>query len=402
MTAPSTPPRTQTRLVELDALRGLAALAVVLHHLRAIWQTDTHPSSGILQSILNLVAPIGSEAVILFFVLSGFVLSLPAVNGRPQSYFTFVTRRVFRIYVPYLAALAVSVAGAYWFHGIITGSAWFNRSWSEPVNWGLVGQHVLFLGVYNTNQFNPPIWSLVHEMRISLIFPLLCALVLRFKSKWSFVVVFGITAAAILIQKPPFEITLEVADSVYFAAMFVLGIFLARERGRLGGWFSHRRRFTKALICVASLWLFLFASAQFKSSFDMFSGHIVTMSYISQWITALGAGGLIVISTNSAMCNRAFSWPPIHFLGKTSYSLYLLHFTVMLFCVHLLYGRVPLLAILFLVLVLSLVVSWCSYRLIEIPSMNLGRELTLNQAPRNWSTRKIRSAVAGGTSGTGD
>ena len=124
----------------------------------------------------------------LFFVLSGFVLSLPAVNGRPQTYLTFMTRRIFRIYVPYLAALAVSVACAFWLHGGAVGSGSLSNSWSERVDWHLVGQHILFLGVYNTNQFDPPIWSLVYEMRISLFFPLLCGFVLRFKSRWSFVI----------------------------------------------------------------------------------------------------------------------------------------------------------------------------------------------------------------------
>src|ERR1700722_7768894 len=186
----------QNRFIELDSLRGLAALIVVLHHLRLVWQGDAEPTSGVLRSLLTAVNPAGNGAVILFFVLSGFVLSLPAAAGRPQPYITFAIRRVFRIYLPYLMALAFAVAGAYWLHGIITRNIWFHAFWSEPLNWGLVGRHVLFVGVYNTDQFDNPIWSLVHEMRISLIFPFLCALVLRFKSKWSLAIAFAFTATA--------------------------------------------------------------------------------------------------------------------------------------------------------------------------------------------------------------
>jgi peptidoglycan/LPS O-acetylase OafA/YrhL len=179
-------PVTRLRYFELDSLRGLAALIVVLHHLRLLWQSDAEPSSSTCRAFLDLVAPFGAEAVMMFFVLSGFVLSLPAVNGRPQTYPTFITRRIFRIYVPYLAALAFAVAGAFWLHGGSFGSEWFSGSWPEPVNWHLVGQHILFLGNYDTDQFNPPIWSLVYEMRISLFFPLLCGFVLRCKSGWSY------------------------------------------------------------------------------------------------------------------------------------------------------------------------------------------------------------------------
>ncbi len=198
---------------------------------------------------------------LVFFVLSGFVLSLPAAAGRPQPYITFAIRRVFRIYLPYLMALAFAVAGAYWLHGIITRNIWFHAFWSEPLNWGLVGRHVLFVGVYNTDQFDNPIWSLVHEMRISLIFPFLCALVLRFKSKWSLAIAFAFTATACLIQRPPLLVDWQLAESVHLAGLFAFGILLAREKTRLGAWF-HRKPwlFASVLICalVGGLLLYLF------------------------------------------------------------------------------------------------------------------------------------------------
>jgi peptidoglycan/LPS O-acetylase OafA/YrhL len=364
----------QTRYIELDSLRGLAALIVVLHHLRGLWETDTQPTSVICRFLLDLVTPFGFDAVLMFFVLSGFVLSLPAVNGRPQTYSTFLIRRVFRIYVPYLAVLLASVAGAFWLHGIVTRSIWFHQFWSEPVDWRLVGQHVLFLGVYNPNQFDPPIWSLMYEMRISLIFPLLCGLVLRLKSKWSLAIGAGLSVSAILIVKRPFYIGLTTGDTLHYAGLFVLGIFLARERRRLGEWFRRRRQIVKVLIGAAFLWLFLFAGHPVTVASDHFLHHFLFC--VSQWITAFGAAGVMIICMNSATCKRALSWPPIHFLGEVSYSLYLWHFVVILYCVHLLYGKIPLWVILCLSLVLSVAVSWFSYRWIEVPSMNLGRKLS--------------------------
>src|SRR3984957_6435545 len=366
-------PNRQVRFFELDSLRGLAALIVVLHHLRFLWEGETQPTSVICRVFLDLVTPFGSAAVILFFVLSGFVLSLPAVNGRPQTYPTFITRRIFRIYVPYLAALAISVAGAFWLHGGVFGSGWIGNSWSERVNWHLVAQHILFLGSYDTDQLDPTIWSLVYEMRISLFFPLLCGFVLRFKSGWSFAIAAGLTIVAITLEKITFEIAPGLADTFQYAGLFVLGIFLARERSRLGAWFHHRRRFAKVLIGLAFLLLFLFAGAPLIRS----TGHFLhSRICISQCITAFGAGGLMIVSMNSASSKRVLHWPPIHFLGQISYSLYLLHYVVLLYCVHLLYGKVSLWGILCLIFVLSIFVSWLSYRFIEVPSMNLGRKLS--------------------------
>lgn len=367
-------PVTQVRYVELDSLRGFAALIVVLRHLHLMWETDTQPAPTILSFFLGLLNSFGNGALMLFFVLSGFVLALQAVDGKPQFYFTFVTRRVFRIYVPYLAALAVSVAGAFWLHGIITRGGWFHECWSEPVNWRLVGQHVLFLGDFDTAQFDPPIWSLVHEMRISLVFPFLCGLVLRLKGKWCLAIVAGLTLCTIVLTRRPLQVDPALANSLHFAGFFVLGIYLAREKSRLGAWFRFQRRPAKILLGAAFLFLSLFANSLSTGYTGEFLGR--SLFYMSQWLMALGGGGVIIVSLNSASCNRVLSWRPIHFLGQISYSLYLWHFVVLLYCVHLLYGRIPLLAILCLVLVLSIVVSWYFYRWILVPSINLGRRLS--------------------------
>jgi peptidoglycan/LPS O-acetylase OafA/YrhL len=367
-------PARAARFVELDSLRGLAALTVVLYHLVLLWAQDAHPTSRTVLAVLRSTLPFGTEAVMLFFVLSGFVLSLPTISGKPQTYFTFTVRRVFRIYVPYLAAIAVSVAGAFWLHGIVTASAWFHKSWSAPVNWRLVGQHVLFVGAYDTDQFDNPIWSLVQEMRISLIFPLLCGLVLRLKSSWSFAIAAGLGAIALAISKVSILNSWRVHDLFHFAGLFVLGIYLARERDRLGAWFLRFPRLARILIGVLCLWLYLFAGDQLTE----FAGHLFGSASmdVSHWITAFGAGGLMIVSLNSAWCHKFLTWSPTLFLGKMSYSLYLWHCIVLLYCVHLLYGRISLGAILCLVLVLTISVSWCSYRWIELPSIALGRKLS--------------------------
>ena len=173
------------RLTELDSLRGLAAMSVMLSHFAIVWKNDAMSGSSLVAKRLfvYLLYPVtaGREAVILFFILSGFVLSIPAINLRAQRYFVFVIRRIFRIYLPYLAALALAVWGDITFHGYITQSVWLHGAWSAPVDWHLVWQHVIFVGHYNTATFDPPFWSLVYEMRISLVFPVLCAIILTIR-----------------------------------------------------------------------------------------------------------------------------------------------------------------------------------------------------------------------------
>jgi peptidoglycan/LPS O-acetylase OafA/YrhL len=95
------------RYYELDSLRGLAALTVVFLHFSRI-------CSPRVVHIFNytplrlLVA--GRAAVILFFLLSGLVLTLPYKKNGRLDYGPFLLKRVCRLYVPYLGAQALARA----------------------------------------------------------------------------------------------------------------------------------------------------------------------------------------------------------------------------------------------------------------------------------------------------
>jgi peptidoglycan/LPS O-acetylase OafA/YrhL len=84
------------RIGSLDALRGVAALAVVIGHALPM---------GLPQVPPVVAVALGRVSVIAFFVLSGFVLSLPYFDGRPLPYPAFVVRRLCRIYLPYAAVM---------------------------------------------------------------------------------------------------------------------------------------------------------------------------------------------------------------------------------------------------------------------------------------------------------
>jgi peptidoglycan/LPS O-acetylase OafA/YrhL len=366
-------PGRPARLFQLDALRGIGALVVVLYHLTILWSAEVRPTSPAVCFVLRHIGSFGTEAIMFFFLLSGFVLSLSAIEGRPQAWFGFAVRRVFRIYVPYLAALAVAVAGAYWLHGTVTESTWFHAFWSEPVDWRLVGQHLLFVGAYNTDQFDCPIWSLVQEMRICLIFPALCWLVLRFKSRWSFAIAGGLTGAALILNKAQILVEWRAHETFEIAGLFVFGIFLARKRERLGWWYRRAPLWAKYAAGLASVGCFLFTGTRLVQV----NGHLFgrTSLDVSQWITSIGAGGIVIVSLNSAWCRKALASAPMQFLAKISYSLYLWHFIVLLYCVHLLYGQMPFSAILGLAFVLMVPVAWLSSRWIEQPANALGRRL---------------------------
>jgi peptidoglycan/LPS O-acetylase OafA/YrhL len=84
------------RICELDSLRGLAALAIVIYHFKTSW------------------LPFGWGAVDLFFVLSGYLITtIILTNGRAEGFLTsFYVRRGLRIWpIYYLSLLALVVLG---------------------------------------------------------------------------------------------------------------------------------------------------------------------------------------------------------------------------------------------------------------------------------------------------
>src|SRR5205814_1190229 len=98
----------------LDGLRGLAALVVVVHHCLLTSPTlaraylPGHRALGpgaaaLTYSPLHLFWA-GSEAVIVFFVLSGFVLTL-AVSGDRADWLRYYPRRMLRLYVPVVGSV---------------------------------------------------------------------------------------------------------------------------------------------------------------------------------------------------------------------------------------------------------------------------------------------------------
>ena len=82
---------------------------------------------------------------------------------------------------------------------------------------------------------------------------------------------------------------------------------------------------------------------------------------------------------NSRPFHRFLINSTIHHLGQISYSLYLIHGTILFVLIHTLLGRVPMGVLLIIYLSVTLLVTEIFYRLIERPFMLLGRRLT---APR--------------------
>jgi len=399
----------EPRYNELDSLRGLAAVTVVFGHIAALvfaapviagsgWTHWRHILELINRTPLTVIMG-GGAAVRFFFVLSGFVLMLPYLRHRDNPYAPYLVKRICRIYLPYLAAVAIAAVGNAVFggHPLPGFSGAVNETWSVPVSTTVVLQHILMLGIFPTARFNTVLWSLVQEMRISIFYPLIALAILRLRPRALLALVVAVEAfvAGLPVFFPHIDMGLSSFPAMlHWSNMFILGAFLALRRDRVRSWVSSLSPWKKASIAIVT---FLFYSMGIKTVWGaQFQNHIVAhvtrlpivarwtnpdfMSYavicLGDWIAAGAAAIAICFALTDRRTKAVLNHNLVLWTGRASYSLYLVHATVLFSLAYLLIGTryVSLLAPLYFIL--TIVATAAFYRFVEVPTMNLGRELS--------------------------
>ncbi|HSO33854.1 MAG TPA: acyltransferase [Labilithrix sp.] len=208
----ATPPRTgSSRLAAIDALRGVAALAVLVSHLPFSASTRPAADGGVLPvsvfpAWLDIVFAHGMYGVHLFLIISGFCIHMAwARQGDDTTrvgFGQFWRRRLHRLYPPYFVALLLTIAGLYVLHTFIGGehgsiAARLGYADNSQLALDLV---LLLLLAQNVNDAsrrigNGPFWTLALEEQLyALYFPLLW---MRRRWGWTrtLIVVTGVTLA---------------------------------------------------------------------------------------------------------------------------------------------------------------------------------------------------------------
>jgi peptidoglycan/LPS O-acetylase OafA/YrhL len=370
------------RYNELDSLRGLAASTVLLSHLFLIL-----PGIYLIAKFKNTPLHIfwaGHEAVILFFILSGFVLSLPYFNKKEPSYKNYLIKRISRIYIPYIVSVLIAVI----FMSIFSGMGipalgnWFNSQWTTPVSSKLIIMHIIFLGEFKTEAFNGVIWSLIHEMRVSIIFPVLVYLVKKYDSKRSIIIAMSCSFIYFLLyyfflKVFKYDVTMNLGSyfaTLHYTAFFILGSVLAKQI----------RFFNERYIKLTSRWkISSMVVAVLLYTYTWWFPKNISILHqlvIEDWSIAVGSMIFIIFCVNSKTIKKALLIKPVHFVGLTSYSLYLFHMPVLLTLINIYYGKMPLWLILIMAFVSSYIFAGVTYYIIEKPSIKLGKILT-NRKP---------------------
>ena len=408
-------------LLVLDGVRGVACLAVVLHHVvyqvvlpqnwRGLW-TPTGKAQTVLAGLLSF----GATGVILFFLLSSFLLFLPFAkallfDGQWPSASRFYIRRIFRIVPAYYVAIILMTL---FFHPELLQSA--NR-------WKLLEFFTFTMQAHLPEQLNGPFWTMAVEFQFYMLLPLI-ALVLSFivrrgtvrwriaKLVFCLLLMFGWgllsrwwglflqpypknTLHHILVLLQPYYY----GDNGKYYESFAVGMLLAvlyvytqnAARGetlRLKIQQLSPLLFLVGLLILGFLSIYVFCvPAQYGSAFTFLNPYRNILSDIyAQWQSTGYAVcyGLCVCALlyNDGWLKRPFEWIVLRWAGLISFSLYMWHLPLLFVLINILSKQpqgtrhsVQFIALLGWVFFVIFPVSLTLYRWIEMPGMRLGELL---------------------------
>lgn len=284
-----------SRIRELDALRGIAAVAVMLFHLTFKYD-DLHLSP--------FSVPWGHFGVELFFVISGFVILMTA--ERSPTLHSFFVSRVARLFPAFWPAVLLTMA--------IATSLEEHRPWLM-----LVAANLTMLPVYlGVPLLDNSYWTLEIELAFYVGIAILIASRRLRHIEWWCAIWLACVGALKLVHVAPPE-PWESATAFFFGQFFVLGIALYR-------WRTGRASVLTYVIAAGALSLSTLGISRFTGA------------------TPLGYLGVTVIVFT--LCWAAVSqrlpfllFPLLTWLGDISYPLYLIHQRVGTDLMHFAYRR---------------------------------------------------------------
>ena len=315
------------RFMWLDLIRGLCAISVCAGHLRSAILADytSLESTSLIQKALYLATGFGHQSVMVFFVLSGFFVGGAVLKNRDTfNWKKYAIARLSRLWVVLIPALLVTALVDQWLavHAPDVLSGRYRGAWNSGPSPDEVYSaspatffaNVFFLQTVVAPVFgtNGPLWSLANEFWYYLLLPL-CVAALgpvgeNTKASTVYRLGTGALALAVLLWLP--------AGIVSGYYVWLLGLLAYHFIGRLTPRGAH------AMTCIGVV---CFGAALAYSKAASWQGALGVPSDL-----AVGGGFcvLCIALANLRHLGGAPSWlfRMARASSEFSYSLYLLHF----------------------------------------------------------------------------
>lgn len=286
------------RFAFVDALRGLAALVVVLFH--AMEGGHIPNLEKVMPAWVKFALSHGNQGVAIFFVLSGFVIahSLYTVHVTTPIAARFMARRSIRLDPPYWAAIVVAIAFGTVSSIVVPGKTLFGLSS------GQVLAHLFYLqDILGYPSLNTVFWTLCLEVQFYLLYVAMLLIARNDPDSPRQ----GAAAPTILVVA---AIASLLWPTGVVTSPLWRGSFLPLWHGFLVGALAYWSWRNRSLVPV------LLATIAILILFTKWNPFSITCA-----MTAFALWGVAC----SGSIKRALDWRWLQFLGAISYSLYLLH-----------------------------------------------------------------------------
>jgi peptidoglycan/LPS O-acetylase OafA/YrhL len=377
-------PVSSTRIHSMDSLRGIASFQVLLHHVLGVTvlfygvsPDSINPHFSFLMNLITY-SPLhilwaGPEAVIFFFVMSGFVLSIPYYKGKGGSYSSFFIKRIFRIYAPYLIAILIGLAlnAIYVPHARMNAlSMWVNGVFTKSISFNEAIDYIFFLKG-DFPRLVTSLWSLPVEIKISLVLPFILMPIKKLGINLSLILPILNIAFYHIGKRLGFQSAWNDFALFYYFSFFLFGAVLSKYQHVILPIFnklSKRWLYTLLILCILMYtyrWNIVWLPEQLFNIFKKIP---------SDYIVCVAALLLIVISMTENI-NRVLSHSYLVELGRISFSLYLIHpIIIAVLAIHL--GNIiPVYALVTLGALVSILLAFPFHYWVEWPLQKLGRTL---------------------------
>lgn len=328
---------------------------------------DPGPASAglriLLYTPLHLVWA-SQEAVIVFFVLSGFVLSRAARGWRMRGFGAYYPARLIRLFVPIWGAVALGVVA----HVLVA------RTHVDGATWWL-NEHVVALDAHSVVEaatlvtgwgawtVDPVLWSMRWEILFSIALPLF--VVFAAGRLWTVGPGLVVVIAATILSR---------SDAVTYLAVFLLGVLLAGaepELARLRRWLARRTPATRAAEAVLTIAAVLGLTAHWWT--NAHHGVSELQDRMTACVIALAALCAVVAAASAPTWIRLLTLRPMRWAGTRSYSIYLVHAPVIVTFAFALGGRPKVIPFLIVSCALGAIAGELFHRAVEGPSHRLSR-----------------------------
>ena len=372
-------PSSTRRIIELDGLRGLAILSVLIYHYFVIYAKWP---PGSVAATLTSLARLTWSGVDLFFVLSGFLIGGILLDQRNSGryYSTFYARRFCRIVPLYLVVVLAFIVVQRLFGGSLERGLFWLLGSTPPVVLYLTYTQNFWTAL--TGNFGPnwlsPTWSLAIEEQFYLVLPPLIRYVPARVLPYIlllFILLAPILRTLLVLNGGTGSVAAHVlmpcrADSLLFG---VITAYIVRTERGWALLLQNRR----ILLCATGVLLAGVGVFTFKN-YTVLTSQMSTVGYTWLALTYVCLL-LIAIAHRQTLLSRFLRLGPLRKLGEVSYGVYLLHGILQGLYYSLLLGSRPYmgsisdLGVALAALILSLLLARISWRYFELPLLLRGR-----------------------------